>query len=212
MFTMPDDLLYAIALTMVPHVGAIQARILLEHFITAKNVFHAGTRDLENVPGIGTIRARSIRAFRDFSLAEKEISFLEKNRIRAFMYNDNEYPKRLHHCEDPPLVLYFRGNADLNASKVLSIVGTRRETAYGKEILSEIIARLQGQDILILSGLAYGIDAIAHREALRQGLPTDWRAGAWARQGLSLCAQFAGQGNGGQWRADHGFHQRCKTG
>jgi len=172
MNTIPEDLLYAIALTMVPHVGAIQARILLEHFTTAKNIFRASARDLENVPGIGTVRARSIRAFRDFSIAEKEISFIEKSRVNALLYNDNEYPKRMHHCEDPPVVLYCKGNADLNASKVVSIVGTRRETEYGKDVLTEIITRLAGQDILVLSGLAYGIDAIAHRLAIRHGLPT----------------------------------------
>ncbi len=172
MNAMPEDLLYAIALSMVPNVGAIQAKLLLEHFATARNIFKAGTAALETVPGIGTIRARSIRAFRDFSLAEKEIRFLEKSRIRALMYNDNDYPKRLHHCEDPPVILYYKGNAELNAAKVLGIVGTRRETEYGREVLTEILSGLSGQDILILSGLAYGIDAIAHRQAIKNSLPT----------------------------------------
>jgi DNA processing protein len=172
MKTIPQDLLYAISLTMVPNVGAIQARILLEHFSTAGDVFRAGTRDLENVPGIGTIRANSIRSFREFQLAEKEISFMQKSGIRALLYNDNEYPKRLLHCDDPPSVLYYKGNADLNVPKVLSIVGTRRETDYGRDVLTEIIADLAGTGILVLSGLAYGIDAIAHRLALKNGLFT----------------------------------------
>jgi DNA processing protein len=169
---LPEELLYSIALTMVPNIGAIQARILLEHFSNARNIFRASIKDLEQVPGIGTIRARSIRTYREFSLAEKEMSFLEKNRIKALLYNDNEYPKRLHHCEDPPPVLYYKGNANLNTDKVLSIVGTRRETGYGREILSEIMCKLEGYGILIISGLAYGIDAVAHRQAIKNGLPT----------------------------------------
>jgi len=172
MKTIPEELLYAIALTMVPNVGAIQARILLEHFSCARDIFKAGSRDLESVPGIGVIRAKSIRAFRDFPAAEKELLFIEKSRVKAILYNDDEYPKRLHHCDDPPSVLYYKGNADLNVPKVLSIVGTRRETEYGRDVLSEIIADLAGTGILILSGLAYGIDAIAHRQALKNGLPT----------------------------------------
>ena len=172
MNALPDELLYAIALTMVPHIGAIQTRILLEHFHSARNVFKAGTRDLEYVPGIGTIRAREIRNFCDFSSVEREIEFLNKHHIKVLLYNDNDYPKRLHHCEDPPSVLYYKGNADLNAEKVLSIVGTRRETDYGRDVLSEIMAGLSGTGILVLSGLAYGIDAIAHCLALKNGLLT----------------------------------------
>lgn len=169
---LPEEILFSIALTMVPHIGAIQARILLEHFGCARDIFRASTRNLEQVPGIGSIRARSLRSYREFAIAEKEMSFLEKNRIKVLLYNDNEYPKRLHHCEDPPPVLYYKGNADLNAQKVLSIVGTRRETAYGRDILSEIMDKLQGFGILIISGLAYGIDAIAHRLAIKNGMPT----------------------------------------
>ena len=167
-----DEVLYSIALTMVPNVGAIQSKILLEHFSTAENIFRASSRDLENVPGIGTIRARSIRSFRDFSLAEKEIRFMEKFKIRPILYNDEEYPKRLKHCDDPPTMLFYRGNADLNAGKVLSIVGTRQETEYGKQVLAEIMSGLEGSGILVLSGLAYGIDALAHRMALKNGLST----------------------------------------
>ncbi len=172
MKTIPEDLIYAIALTMVPNVGAIQAKILLEHFSSARDIFSAGTRELEHVPGIGTIRAKSIRSFREFQLAEKETRFMDKFGIRALQYNDNEYPKRLRYCDDPPSVLYYKGNAELNVPKVISIVGTRRETEYGRDVLSEIMADLSGTGILVLSGLAYGIDAIAHRLALKNGLST----------------------------------------
>jgi DNA processing protein len=157
---------------MVPNVGAIQSKVLLEHFCSPENIFSASTRDLENVPGIGTIRARSIRSFRDFSIAEKEIRFMEKFMIRPILYNDDEYPKRLKHCDDPPTLLFYRGNADLNVAKVLSIVGTRQETDYGKQVLAEIMSGLRGTEILVLSGLAYGIDAIAHKMAMKNDLAT----------------------------------------
>ena len=169
---MTDDLLYQIALTMVPNIGAVQAKILVEYFGTAKDIFKASTKELENIEGIGAIKAKSILAFEEFIIAESEIAFIEKYKIETLFIKDRNYPQRLLNCYDFPTLLYYRGNADLNASKVINIIGTRNHTDYGKQITEQLIDDLQSHDILVISGLAYGIDAIAHKTAVANNLAT----------------------------------------
>jgi DNA processing protein len=166
------DLPYLISLTQVQHVGSIQARILLQHFGSAEQIFKSSAQDLEKIEGIGRIRAHSIRSFRDFSFAEKEIAFIQRYGIRALSLLDTEYPRRLLTACDAPVLLFYKGNADLNKTRTVSIVGTRRNSEYGKEITEKIIRDLAAYDVLIVSGLAFGIDAIAHKCALKQDLST----------------------------------------
>ena len=127
---------------------------------------------LEKIEGIGTVRARAIKAFRDFDVAEKEIAFIEKHNITPLFLTDAAYPQRLLHCYDAPTLLFYKGTADLNASKIVSIVGTRTNTDYGKTITEKLVQDLAEQNVLIVSGLAYGIDAFAHKAALKAQLPT----------------------------------------
>ncbi|HET7000248.1 MAG TPA: DNA-processing protein DprA [Puia sp.] len=169
---MYSDLPYLISLTQVPHVGSIHARILLQYFGSAEQIFKSTVHNLENIEGVGRIRAQSIRSFSDFSLAEKEISFIQRYGIRALSLMDTDYPQRLLTASDAPVLLFYKGNADLNKAKTISIVGTRRNTEYGKQITEKIIRELAGYDVLIISGLAFGIDAIAHKAALKQELST----------------------------------------
>lgn len=107
-------------------------------------------------------------------LAEREMEFIEKNGIRLICLGDEAYPCRLAECADAPLVLHSMGNADLNAKHVVSIVGTRHASEYGKELCANFVADLARfvPGTLIVSGLAYGIDVCAHRAALKEGLPT----------------------------------------
>lgn len=107
-------------------------------------------------------------------LAEREMEFIEKNGIRLICMGDEAYPYRLAECADAPLVLHSMGNADLNAKHIVSIVGTRHASEYGKELCANFVADLAKfvPDTLIVSGLAYGIDICAHRAALKEGLPT----------------------------------------
>ncbi len=169
---MPTDLVHHIALTMVPHIGDIHARELIGYFGNAENIFKARKSDLDKLPGIGEVRARSIKEFKDFKRAEEEIRFIEKYKIEVLVLGAPGYPKRLLNCYDAPLLLYFRGKADLNAEKIVSIIGTRNNTDYGKESAREIIEDLAPYKVLIVSGLAYGVDSIAHKLALKQDLPT----------------------------------------
>ncbi|HZZ74411.1 MAG TPA: DNA-processing protein DprA [Puia sp.] len=169
---MYTDLPYLISLTQVPQVGSIHARTLLQHFGSAEQIFKSSVHDLENIEGIGRIRAQSIRSFRDFSVAEKEIAFMQRYGIRALSTTDADYPQRILNTPDAPILLFYKGNADLNKTKTVSIVGTRRNSEYGKQITEKIIHVLADYDVLIISGLAFGIDAIAHKTALKQELST----------------------------------------
>jgi DNA processing protein len=166
------ELLNQLALTLVPNVGDVQAKILVNHFGDATSIFKAKRSSLEKIEGIGAVRASSIKDFSDFHLAEQELKFIEKYKITTLFLTDADYPKRLLNCYDSPTLLFYKGSADLNASKVLAIVGTRSNTDYGKQFTERLLEDLAGESIVIVSGLAHGIDAIAHRAALRNKLPT----------------------------------------
>jgi DNA processing protein len=169
---MQPDLLYLISLTRVPQVGCIHARTLLQHFGSAEAIFKSTTQALEKIEGIGKIRARSIKTFRDFDGSEKEIVFLQRYGVRALTLTDPDYPQRLLTAYDAPVLLYYKGNAGLNPIRSISIVGTRRNSEYGKQVTEKLIQDLAPYDPMIVSGLAFGIDAVAHKIALKQGIST----------------------------------------
>jgi len=169
---MNRDVLYQLALARVPQIGHVQARILVQHFGCAAAIFAATISQLEKIEGIGTVRAKSIRSFKAFDEAEKELAFIEKHRINTLFLSDAAYPQRLLHCYDPPTLLFYRGNADLNTSHVIAVIGTRNNTEYGKHITEKLIKDLAPYDVLVVSGLAFGIDALAHRYALKQDIKT----------------------------------------
>jgi DNA processing protein len=169
---MTTDLLYQIALTQISNIGAVQAKQLIDHFGDASSIFKASKKEISSIEGIGEIKAKAIKSFDDFKAAEEEISFCHKHHISTLFLTDIDYPKRLLHCYDAPTILYYRGNADLNTTKTISIIGTRTNTDYGKQITEQLVEGLQAHNTLIVSGLAFGIDAIAHKAALQNGLPT----------------------------------------
>jgi DNA processing protein len=169
---MTNDRNYQVALTMINGIGAVQAKNLIDHFESAAAVFKASKKELSSISGIGEIKAKEIKAFDLWNDAEKEITFCEKHHIDILFLNDENYPKRLLNCYDAPTVLYYRGNANLNQPKIISIIGTRNNTDYGKQVTENIIEQLATQQVLIVSGLAFGIDSIAHKAALQQHLPT----------------------------------------
>lgn len=168
---MSDPLLHLIALTLVPQIGPVQARTLLQHF-EPEAVFRAKRGQLLSIEGIGPERANAILHFKNFSRAESELRFLEKRKIRALPIHHPDYPQRLLHCYDPPILLYYAGEADLNEKRMLAIIGTRQPTEQGRLWTERIIEELSGMNITILSGLAMGIDAIAHRSALKRKIKT----------------------------------------
>jgi DNA processing protein len=169
---MHSDLLYQIALTLVPSIGDVHAKALVNRYGDAQSIFKAKKKDLDAMEGIGTVRAKSIKDFTDFTSSEEELKFLEKYKITPLFITDENYPKRLLNCYDSPALLYYRGNADLNTSKIISVVGTRNNSDYGKAVCEKMIEDLQAENILIVSGLAFGIDTIAHKAALKHSLQT----------------------------------------
>jgi len=166
------SLLHQIALTLIPGVGSVNSRLLLNHFGNAEDVFKAKKSQLLSIPGIGEKTAQCILQHDFFVRAEKELEFVEKYKLKTFFYNSEDYPKRLKNCYDAPILLYYKGNAELNSTRIVSIVGTRNATPYGKELTDALIAELKKNNVLIVSGLAYGIDAMAHKVSLKYNIPT----------------------------------------
>lgn len=168
------ELLYQVALTMAPAIGPVHARKLIDEAGSARKVFHMNRTSLEKIDGIGPVLSQSIRSPMLMEKARKELEFLEKHKIRALYFRDSDYPARLKECLDAPILLYSKGNQGLNTGHVLSVVGTRRASSYGKELCRSIVLELAAmiKDLVIVSGLAFGIDVIAHRAALEGGIPT----------------------------------------
>src|SRR5205085_6595253 len=157
--------------TLVPNIGPVQAKILLQQFEPGE-IFKAKVAQLEKIEGIGTVRANNIKTFDDFRTAEKEIAFIEKYTIKPIFITDPDYPKRLLNCYDSPILLYYKGEADLNASRMIAIIGTRNHTDYGRMVAEKLVEDLADSNVTIVSGLAYGVDAIGHKAALKNNLPT----------------------------------------
>jgi DNA processing protein len=167
-----NDLLYKIALTLIPNIGPVLARNLVSYRGGVEKIFNATKQQLIKVPGIGEKTADEILHFKDFKRAEKEVDFIKKNKITTFFYLDENYPWRLKNSPDAPILLYFKGNANLNAERHVAIVGTRTATDYGKSFCEKLVEDLKKYNVTILSGLAYGIDICAHRTAVKNEMPT----------------------------------------
>jgi DNA processing protein len=169
---MDTSKIYQVAIHLLPGIGNLLARQLISYCGSAEKVFSANKKSLIQIPGIGNKIAYSI--LRQSTLGQAEVLVkrcLQKN-IKILHFTESEYPYRLKEIYDAPDILYFRGRADLNPTRAVSIVGTRRATGYGMSITERIVSDLKKHHVTIISGLAYGIDHIAHKEALRRGLPT----------------------------------------
>jgi DNA processing protein len=167
-------MLYQIALTMVHGVGATLGRQLLNYFGTAEAIFSEKERLLEKVPGIGQKTAAEIKNPAVITQAESELAFMEKNHIQGIFFSDEAFPYRLKECADAPLLLYAKGNIDLNRTHIVSIVGTRNASGYGRDMTEQLVADLAKSlpEIQIISGLAFGIDICSHKAALKNNLST----------------------------------------
>ncbi|MBN1388282.1 MAG: DNA-processing protein DprA [Bacteroidales bacterium] len=168
------ELICNIALGMVPAVGDINAKKLINHLGSAEAVFNEPYRNLILIPGIGKTIATHLCSREFIDKAADELEYIHKHDISVICYDENEYPARLKECPDSPLIIYFKGNANLNNKKIISVVGTRNITRNGRDICEAIIRSLAGEypDIIITSGLAYGVDITAHKTALKENLKT----------------------------------------
>ena len=169
---MESEQIYRLALARIPGIGPVYAKRLIAHFGEASAIFRTSPRKLEQVQGLGSGRAKLINEYNDFTLLEKEIIFLEQHQIRCLFLTDPDYPQRLLQCKNAPILLFYKGQADLNASRIISVIGTRKPTEYGQQAVDNLLAGLSPYRPIIISGLAFGIDAAAHRSALKNKLPT----------------------------------------
>jgi DNA processing protein len=167
-----NEVLHTIALSLVPGIGAVKARALINHFNGAEWVFKQKIKALLQVPDIGEITAKSILQSQTLDVAKKEMDFIEKNNIIPILFTQHNFPERLSLCSDAPLVLFTKGNPSFNTDKVISIVGTRNATAYGRAFCNDLIAGIANQKPLVVSGLAFGIDIASHKAAIQHNLPT----------------------------------------
>jgi len=169
-----ETLKYKIGITLIKGIGCNLAKNLIAYVGSVEGVFKEKQQNLAKIPGIGEILSTEIVLQNVLARAEQEIEFIQKNKIQTYYYADREYPYRLKECADSPIMLYSKGNCDLNNGKFIGIVGTRNATETGKENCKKLITDLAAAqpNSIIVSGLAYGIDICAHKAALEAGLPT----------------------------------------
>ncbi len=145
---------------------------MVSYFGDAESVFKASHSKLLKVPGIGEKTISHLNFHEALTKAEDELKFIEKNSVDVIFYTDSTYPKRLKNCNDSPVLLYTKGNANLNSQHIISIVGTRNATEYGKNLCRQLVEELQQYNVLVVSGLALGIDVTAHKECVKLNVPT----------------------------------------
>ena len=173
-----ENLKYKIGITLIKGIGSNLAKNLIAYIGSAEGVFKEKQQNLAKIPGIGEIISNQIvsqiTSQNVLKRAEQEIEFITKNKILTYYFADRDYPFRLKECPDSPILIYSKGNCNLNAGKFVGIVGTRKATETGKENCRKLITDLGGAlpSTVIVSGLAYGIDICAHKAALESGLPT----------------------------------------
>lgn len=171
---MENSLLYLIALTMIPSIGAVTARKLISYLGSPEAIFREKKNILMKIPGIGEVLSTRPLTGSYIKQAEKEMTYCERKGIRILDFQREDFPRRLKQCSDSPLILYMLGDQDLNPVRILSIVGTRKATHEGIVNVNNLVRNL-GEfypGTQVVSGLAYGIDYNAHLAALKYNLPT----------------------------------------
>lgn len=169
---MDQHRLSLLALHFIPGLGDYLIRQLVSYCGSPEKVFRMPKGKLLKIPGIGGITAEGIIRGKPFEQAEKELRKAEKEKVDLIFYTDRNYPSRLRQINDAPTLLYAKGRIDLENPKAVAIVGTRQSTSYGKECVENLVKDLVPHEALIISGLAYGIDIHAHKQALRHNLAT----------------------------------------
>lgn len=174
MITPKDELTALLTLSVNEKIRSAEAKILYQSVGNALDIFRLGKDLVNTVPGVSQRLVEALDDSESLYKAERELCFIGKNAIKCLTPGDDEYPARLAECQDAPLVLYTLGNIDLNVKHTVAVVGTRKATCYGKRLAEKFVRELSQlcPGILVISGLAYGIDIAAHREAIECGLPT----------------------------------------
>ncbi len=163
---------YLLALQSIKGVGNILAIRLLRHFESAEAVFHSPVNKLLSVTGINVSLAKNIVAYKNFENELEEAAFIEKENISAYSIVDEAYPYYLKHCYDAPYLIFYKGSCNWNKRNIISIVGTRKMSEYGKQTVERLIQEISNYNPIIVSGLAFGVDSASHKFALEAKLET----------------------------------------
>ncbi|OYU80953.1 MAG: DNA-protecting protein DprA [Flavobacterium sp. BFFFF1] len=166
------ELFYLLALQKTEGIGDVNARKLISHFGSAEAIFTEKRPKLKKIDGIGSVTMQKLNDKTAFDKAEKELAFIENAAVRAITFYDDGYPEKLRHCYDAPLILFVSGDINLKDRKLISIVGTREITAYGRDFCRELVSEIAPLEPVIISGFAYGVDITAHLAALENNLQT----------------------------------------
>ena len=167
-----EDLFHLMALLKVEGIGDVGAKKLISHCGSISNVFKEKKSTLMKVSGITGSVINRLKDNTIFKQTEKELNFIQKNEIEVISFYDDKYPVRLKNCYDAPLVLFKKGKINFGQQKIISVVGTRQMTIYGKKVLEELFDDLKEYDPIIVSGLAYGVDIYAHQLAMKYNFQT----------------------------------------
>ena len=167
-----NELLYTLALQNVSNIGDITAKKLIHQCGSAEAVFSEKKHKLQKIDGIGTVILADLFSKDHLVNAEKELRYIQDNSIVYHFFQDEDYPEKLKHCIDGPILLFQRGKIKLKKKRIISIVGTRQITTYGSEFCKKLVQELKPYNPVIVSGFAYGTDITAQKEAIKQGLQT----------------------------------------
>ncbi|GAA4309829.1 DNA-processing protein DprA [Pontixanthobacter gangjinensis] len=167
-----EDLLYTLALQNIPNLGDTTAKKLIRKFGNARNIFAEKSSNLVKIDGVGQGRIQELKDAKYLRAAENELKFIQDNAIEVYYFQEEQYPEKLKHCLDGPILLFSRGKIDLRRKRMLSIVGTRQVTSHGISFCEDLIEKLAILDPVIVSGFAYGVDITAQKAAVKNGLQT----------------------------------------
>lgn len=171
---MNQDLRYILALMTIKGIGSIRARHLIEAFGSAQAVFEADASLITQIPSISQALLEGRNNQKIFQQADQELQFIEQHHIKTLIYGQEGYPHRLLDCPDAPTLLFQVGQTNLDATRIVSIVGTRNCTQYGRDMVHRFVKELKEMvpEVIIISGLALGIDVESHKASLDNDVPT----------------------------------------
>lgn len=166
------ELYYRLALSQVNGIGPIKYKKLIQQYESAENVFKLKKKNLKNSGLLSEANIDALLSFTDFTAIENELKYNQKHDITIHCFDEDSYPSKLKNCVDAPVLLFQKGDTNINNSRMLSVIGTRTFTEYGRKMCEELIENLKSYNATIVSGLAYGIDIIAHKACIKNNIPT----------------------------------------